>query len=645
MANTKNFKVNSGIQPTAYHENVGTVSTGSTTVGYDLSSASYDSKSLYVAGSENRPITLAISANGTKLYVGGQTGDALDQYTLSTAYDISTGSYDSVTFSYSASAGTNVQGIFLKPDGTKFFLTDDQNNRVYAYTMSTAFDLSTASYDSVSFYVGSQSNANTNGVEFTSDGTKFFVIGKVGTTPTIYQYNMTTAWDISTASYSNNSLVVTSQLSTGANDIRLNGDATKLYAGSYSTNAIFQYDMTTAGDLSTASYSGTSYSTTSETTTIFNFCFGDSGVKLYVCDYSTDTVFQYSTSSTLATKTLDLSTGSVFEITPTSDIQISLSNPAASGTVSAATLLLDGAAGGSGYDLSIASDTGNSFSPTGGAADFKFGNNGYRFYHVNTNEIVYQANLTTPYDLSTATATSTFSTDPQTNDALGLEFKSDGTKMYVVCQSLDRIFQYTLSTAWDITSASYDSVYFSLGTGYWWQMLFYNSGSNFLVYRNDTAAYYTYSCSTAWDLSTASQVSYTSFSPSTPRSMAFNGDGTKFYFGDLYYGVIEYALSTAYTLSSKAAYGDRVTYGSFGTSNDIYPLAFNDDGTKFFIGSGTTKQYQSVAAAAITYDSSVKWSGATAPTSPAIGETDVLTFSTRDGGTTYTGLLAIDGAK
>ena len=35
----------------------------------------------------------------------------------------------------------------------------------------------------------------------------------------------------------------------------------------------------------------------------------------------------------------------------------------------------------------------------------------------------------------------------------------------------------------------------------------------------------------------------------------------------------------------------------------------------------------------------------TAPTSPAIGETDVLAFNTRDGGITYQGVLAIDGAK
>ena len=47
----------------------------------------------------------------------------------------------------------------------------------------------------------------------------------------------------------------------------------------------------------------------------------------------------------------------------------------------------------------------------------------------------------------------------------------------------------------------------------------------------------------------------------------------------------------------------------------------------------------------ITYNTALKWPSGTAPTSPAIGETDVITFNTTDGGTTYKSALAIDGAK
>jgi len=46
----------------------------------------------------------------------------------------------------------------------------------------------------------------------------------------------------------------------------------------------------------------------------------------------------------------------------------------------------------------------------------------------------------------------------------------------------------------------------------------------------------------------------------------------------------------------------------------------------------------------ITYPSSVDWAGATAPDAPASGETDLLVFTTINGGTTWYGALAIDAA-
>ena len=64
----------------------------------------------------------------------------------------------------------------------------------------------------------------------------------------------------------------------------------------------------------------------------------------------------------------------------------------------------------------------------------------------------------------------------------------------------------------------------------------------------------------------------------------------------------------------------------------------------------SSKKYIYMAIAAegattTTYDNTIDWPGGTAPTSPAIGETDVLTFSTSDGGATYKAVHAIDGAK
>jgi hypothetical protein len=46
----------------------------------------------------------------------------------------------------------------------------------------------------------------------------------------------------------------------------------------------------------------------------------------------------------------------------------------------------------------------------------------------------------------------------------------------------------------------------------------------------------------------------------------------------------------------------------------------------------------------VTWPSSVDWAGGTAPDAPASGETDILVFWTRDGGTTWYGVQSIDAA-
>ncbi len=46
----------------------------------------------------------------------------------------------------------------------------------------------------------------------------------------------------------------------------------------------------------------------------------------------------------------------------------------------------------------------------------------------------------------------------------------------------------------------------------------------------------------------------------------------------------------------------------------------------------------------VTWPASVKWAGGTAPDAPASGETDVLVFHTRDGGTNWYGVLSSDAA-
>ena len=82
-----------------------------------------------------------------------------------------------------------------------------------------------------------------------------------------------------------------------------------------------------------------------------------------------------------------------------------------------------------------------------------------------------------------------------------------------------------------------------------------------------------------------------------------------------------------------------------GTGDDRIELT--DSGFKivttssFFNNTGNTYIYiaiRSAAATAVTWPNSVKFQGGTAPETPAVGEVDTYTFTTRDGGTSYIGV-------
>ena len=76
-------------------------------------------------------------------------------------------------------------------------------------------------------------------------------------------------------------------------------------------------------------------------------------------------------------------------------------------------------------------------------------------------------------------------------------------------------------------------------------------------------------------------------------------------------------------------------------------IFFKPDGTKMYIigySGDAVWQYSTGFAgdATFTYPASVEWAAGTPPTAPAAGETDLLTFFTQDGGTTYYGRLIGD---
>ena len=120
------------------------------------------------------------------MFVLGQTNDAIYQYSLTTGFNISSASYDNISFSV-LSQDTSAQGISFNSDGTKMFYTGSSQDKVHQYSLTNGFSLASGNvtYDNISFDVSPQ-DATPAGLAFNSDGTKMFLLGL---TKFVYQYS------------------------------------------------------------------------------------------------------------------------------------------------------------------------------------------------------------------------------------------------------------------------------------------------------------------------------------------------------------------------------------------------------------------------------------------------------------------------
>ena len=143
---------------------------------YDVSTASYqgDAQKLDVSGQTTEAFGLTFNNDGTKLYVAGGLGAGkVFQYTLGTAYDVSTQTGSVVEF---AAGDTRPCGIRFNNDGTKLFVAGFNGGNIEEIHLSTAYDLSTASRsDSDRLSVNAQAQKPRD-FEFNIDGTRMFVV-------------------------------------------------------------------------------------------------------------------------------------------------------------------------------------------------------------------------------------------------------------------------------------------------------------------------------------------------------------------------------------------------------------------------------------------------------------------------------------
>lgn len=172
-------------------------------IPFDMNTITYNNVYVTLTELGGTGRALHISSGGTKLYAMS-TSEIVHQYTLGTAWDLSTISYDSKTLNLTSYDSTGVF-VLVSGDGSKLYFIGDATDTVYQFSLGTSFDISTATYDSVTLNLNTLfGEVSPDACAFNSDGTKFYIYGSEK--DDIFEFFLTTAWDLSTATFTGHSV-------------------------------------------------------------------------------------------------------------------------------------------------------------------------------------------------------------------------------------------------------------------------------------------------------------------------------------------------------------------------------------------------------------------------------------------------------
>lgn len=463
---------------------------------YTALGAAYSEDALSVTSQEGSPNGVAFNDTGTKMYAVGDSNDRIFEYDLTTAWDITTATYNGANTYIGGDSVTYPCDISFGDNGSKAYVGFYNGfGRGRELDLGTPYDITTATSNTIIAYNSSWWSAGGSdfyvipGFSFSDDGTKVYVTAGY-TAYKINQFDVSTAWSISSINYASRVQISLPDKSVFGK-VTPSSDGKRFYYTDQNSDTVHEIEVTTPWDLSTATSSSVrSFSVSSQTVDPRGIALGESDSKLFIMGNNNDTIFKY-----------NLSFFGEEYSTPWS-----LSNPS--------------------------------------------------FAHKSPLLTSQESN---PY---------------------GLDFKSDGTKLYVIGTSSSDILQYSLSTPFDVSTATYDNIATTglVGSGY--DLVFKRDGTK--VFVIDGRRYIEeYNLSTPWDLSTISSMvnqldTEVEFDDNHQYGFYVKPDGTRLYVTSIRDPYIQqYNLSTAWDLSTATA---NSTVGTTAT----YGIGFTDDGTIMF---------------------------------------------------------------
>ena len=250
---------------------------------FDVTEAVY----LQSKGVSSQPHGIFFKPDGNKYYTLDFTG-YIYAYDMTTPWDISTHGGGNVQTLVLTTNSVQATGMFFKPDGYKLWFVGVDSDYIFEYVMSSAWDISTAvNTAGQQFLVGSQDTAPT-GIFFKPDGTKMYMVGE--SSDYVNEYDLGTAWLITSAVYLQRFYIGTQDI--GPTGLFFNPTGTKMFMSGYANSSFYEYNLSTAYDVTSAVYSQL-FSVSAQDTVMTDLFFKPDGTKMYGIGTVNQLLFEY----------------------------------------------------------------------------------------------------------------------------------------------------------------------------------------------------------------------------------------------------------------------------------------------------------------------------------------------------------------
>ena len=127
-------------------------------------------KTGYQGGTNGFPVSSATVVEDTKQTLGGGGGSS------GASPDMSTLSYSNKSVDVGPNTGSEPKAIWFESDGLTLYVSNNNTNTVYKYTLSTAWDISTATYASSNYNMATYTTS-INDVAWRSDASSYYALG------------------------------------------------------------------------------------------------------------------------------------------------------------------------------------------------------------------------------------------------------------------------------------------------------------------------------------------------------------------------------------------------------------------------------------------------------------------------------------